>query len=175
MDFHRVGGSGLAHRTHRIWANPSQERSRSRQRSSPMSVALGVGGASCRRGYAGGPDCARDPDTSAETLVVAAEHLNMICPGGPLDPLDPVKTFGFDEFRGSGGPRDSSYSYVRWRQTWTRVYDPAVFKDSFCFSLGPPLPRGVPGEGLDCHLPSETWVFGRIRGWGILILIFILT
>ncbi len=25
----------------------------------------------------------------------------------------------------------------------------------FFFFLGPPLPRGVPGEGPDCHFPKE--------------------
>ncbi len=39
---------------------------------------------------------------------------------------------------------------------------PVVFKDAFqCLSC---LPRGVPREGPDCLLPSETEVLGRIRG-----------
>ncbi len=42
------------------------------------------------------------------------------------------------------------------------------------FALGPPLPRGVPGEGPDCHFSKEIVGFGaimaRIRG----LLIFIL-
>ncbi len=42
------------------------------------------------------------------------------------------------------------------------------------FVLGPPLPRGVPGEGPDCHCLKEIVGFGpipaRIRGFVILIL-----
>ncbi len=44
----------------------------------------------------------------------------------------------------------------------------------FNFVLGPPLPRGVPGEGPDYHVPEEIVGFGpipaRIRGFLIFIL-----
>ncbi len=32
---------------------------------------------------------------------------------------------------------------------------PAVLKTIFNFGLGNPLPRGVPGQGPDCHFPKE--------------------
>ncbi len=45
---------------------------------------------------------------------------------------------------------------------------------SFNFVLGPPLPRGAPGEGPDCHFPKEIVGVGpipaRIRGFLIFIL-----
>ncbi len=44
----------------------------------------------------------------------------------------------------------------------------------FNFVLGPPLPRGVLGEGADCHSPKEIVGFGpipaRIQGFLIFIL-----
>ncbi len=44
-----------------------------------------------------------------------------------------------------------------------------VLKTIFIFALGPPLPRGVPGEGPDCHFPKEIVGVGpipaRIRGF----------
>ncbi len=52
----------------------------------------------------------------------------------------------------------------------------SVLKDIFDFYLGPP-PRGVPGEGPDCHFLEEIGGFGpaiaRIRGLN-LFLIFML-
>ncbi len=38
----------------------------------------------------------------------------------------------------------------------------AVLKMIFNFFLGPPLRRGVPGEGPDCHFPKEIVGFGPI-------------
>jgi hypothetical protein len=43
-----------------------------------------------------------------------------------------------------------------------RALVPAVLKNVFDFYLGSPSPRGVPGEGPDCHLPEESKVFGPI-------------
>ena len=57
------------------------------------------------------------------------------------------------------------FAFVKARQTngWEAVRLPcnyhaalvqhylAVLKMIFIFVLGPPLPRGVPGEGPDCH------------------------
>ncbi len=48
----------------------------------------------------------------------------------------------------------------------------------FLFFVFPPhLPRGVPGEGPDCHVPKEIVGFGpipaRIRGFLIFILALI--
>ncbi len=44
-----------------------------------------------------------------------------------------------------------------------------VRKMIFNFCLGPPIPRGVPGEGPDCHFPKELVGVGpipaRIRGF----------
>ncbi len=37
-----------------------------------------------------------------------------------------------------------------------------VLKIIFNFVLGPPLPRGVPGEGPDCYLPKAIAGFGPI-------------
>ena len=49
-----------------------------------------------------------------------------------------------------------------------------VLKIIYNFVLGPPLPRGVPGEGPDCHFPKEIVGFGpipaRILGFSIFIL-----
>ncbi len=38
----------------------------------------------------------------------------------------------------------------------------AVLKIIFNFVLGPPLPRGVPGEGPECHVPKEIAGVGPI-------------
>ncbi len=50
----------------------------------------------------------------------------------------------------------------------------SVLKMIVNFVLGPPLPRGVPGEGRDYHFPKAIVGFGpipaRIRGFLILIL-----
>ncbi len=45
---------------------------------------------------------------------------------------------------------------------WLKLYLRTLFR----FILSPPPPGVVPGEGLDCRLPSETWVLGRFRGGG---------
>ncbi len=42
-------------------------------------------------------------------------------------------------------------------------YEPDVFKDAFYLVL-PPLPRRVPGEGPDCHVPKEIGGFGADSG-----------
>ncbi len=44
----------------------------------------------------------------------------------------------------------------------------------FNFCLGPPLPRGVPEEGPDCHFPKEIVGFGPIPARILGFLIFIL-
>ncbi len=49
-----------------------------------------------------------------------------------------------------------------------------VLKIIFTFCLGPPLPRGVPGEGPDCHFPKEIVGFGPIPARILGFLIFIL-
>ncbi len=54
----------------------------------------------------------------------------------------------------------------------TQTNDLDVLK--IIFVLGAPLPRGIPGEGLDCHFPEEIVGAGpipaRIRGFFIFIL-----
>ncbi len=35
--------------------------------------------------------------------------------------------------------------------------------NALLFYLGPPIPRGVPGEGLDCRFPLEIWVLRPVR------------
>ncbi len=49
-----------------------------------------------------------------------------------------------------------------------------VLQIVFIFVLGPALPRGVPGEGPECHFPKEIVGFGplpaRFRGFAICIL-----
>ncbi len=59
----------------------------------------------------------------------------------------------------------------------THTFCLAVLSMIFDFYSCPPLPRGVPGEGPDCHSPQEIGGFGpipaRIRG-AILFLILIL-
>ena len=49
-----------------------------------------------------------------------------------------------------------------------------VLKMIFILFLGPPLPRGVPGEGPDCHFPKEIIGFGPIPARILKFLIFIL-
>ncbi len=49
-----------------------------------------------------------------------------------------------------------------------------VLKIIFNFVLGPPLPRGVPGEGPDCHFPKEIVGLGPIPARILGFLIFIL-
>ncbi len=39
-----------------------------------------------------------------------------------------------------------------------------VLKMVFNFVLGPPSPGGVPGEGPDCHFPTEIVGFGLRKG-----------
>ncbi len=43
-----------------------------------------------------------------------------------------------------------------------QIYFLAVLKTIFNFVLGPPAPRGVPGEGPDYHLLQEVGRFGSI-------------
>ncbi len=53
--------------------------------------------------------------------------------------------------------------------------DLAVLEIIFNFILGPPLPRGVPGEGPDCNCSREIVGVGPIpaRIRGVLILIWL--
>ena len=49
-----------------------------------------------------------------------------------------------------------------------------VLKHIFNFVLGPPLPRGVPGEGPDCHFQKEIVGVGPIPARILGFLVFIL-
>ena len=57
---------------------------------------------------------------------------------------------------------------------FNRVLILEVLKMIFNFVLGPPLPRGVPGEGRDYHFPKEVVGFGPIPARIRKFLIFIL-
>ncbi len=54
------------------------------------------------------------------------------------------------------------------------AYDLDVLKTILYFFSWPPLPRGVPGEGPECHFPKEIIGFGPIPARILKFRIFIL-